>query len=226
MREAAECDFVVFIDDDEVPDPGWLRELVAAQQRTGADVVTGPVLPVFEEAPAAWVEAGKFFDRPRFGDDERISYATTSSVLINRTVLDRHPKPFNEAMRFTGGTDTHLFIRLRNEGATIVWADRAIVEETFPASRTTLRWILARQYRRGNTLSLCHCDLDRSARRKLRQVGAGGWAVLRGIGLTATGIVRGRVHAVRGLQLVWLGAGLVTGAFQLGYQEYKTVHGA
>ena len=199
---------------------------MATQRRTAADVVTGPVLPVFEEPPADWVEAGGFFERPRFAPDSVIPYATTSSVLISRPVLDRYPKPFNEAMRFTGGTDTHLFIRLRNDGAKIVWADGAIVEETFPASRTTLRWILARQYRRGNTLSLCHCDLDRSTRRKLRQVGAGCWAVLRGVGLTATGVFRGRIHAVRGLQTVWLGAGLVTGAFRLGYQEYKTVHGA
>ena len=226
VREAAGCDFVAFIDDDEIPEPAWLTELVATQQRTAADVVTGPVLPVFEEPPARWVEAGGFFERPSFPPDSVIPYATTSSVLISRAVLDRYAKPFNEAMRFTGGTDTHLFIRLRNAGAKIVWADGAIVEEMFPASRTTLRWILARQYRRGNTLSLCHCDLDRSWRRKLRQVGAGGWAVLRGVGLTATGIFRGRIHFVRGLQTVWLGAGLVTGAFRLGYQEYKTVHGA
>ena len=199
---------------------------MATQRRTAADVVTGPVLPVFEEPPAVWVEAGGFFDRPRFADDSVIPYATTSSVLISRPVLDRHPKPFNEAMRFTGGTDTHLFIRLRNEGAKIVWADGAIVEETFPASRTTLRWILARQYRRGNTLSLCHCDLDRSSAPQ----GAAGRCRMLG------GAPRRRAHGdghrprphpvVRGLQTVWLGAGLVTGAFRLGYQEYKTVHGA
>ena len=50
--------------------------------------------------------------------------------------------------------------------------------------------------------------------------------MLRGVGLTATGVFRGRIHVVRGLQTMWLGAGLVTGAFRLGYQEYKTVHGA
>jgi GT2 family glycosyltransferase len=225
VEEAAAQDFVAFIDDDEEPDAAWLAELVAMQRRTGADVVTGPVLPVFQSSPASWVTEGKFFERPRFADGEVISYATTSSVLIDRRVLDRHPKPFNEAMRFTGGTDTHLFIRLRNEGAKIVWADRAIVRETFPASRTTMRWILARQYRRGNTLSLCHCDLDRSPRRKLRQLGAGAWAIARGIGRGALGLVRGRVELVRGLQLVWLGAGLVTGVFRLAYDEYKTVHG-
>jgi succinoglycan biosynthesis protein ExoM len=225
VREAAGCDFVVFIDDDEIPEPAWLTELVATQQRTGADVVTGPVLPVFEEPPAAWVDAGGFFERPRFPPDAVIPYATTSSVLISRPLLDRYPKPFNEAMRFTGGTDTHLFLRLHKDGAVIVWADGAVVSETFPASRTTLRWILARQYRRGNTLSLCHVDLDPSMRRRLRLLANGGYTACRGAALTLLGAFRGRVQLVRGLQVVWLGAGLLTGAFRLGYNEYKTVHG-
>ena len=36
---------------------------------------------------------------------------------------------------------------------------------------------------------------------------------------------RGGVAMVRVLLFVWLGAGLLTGAFRLGYNEYKTVHG-
>ena len=225
VREASACEFVAFIDDDEIPDQNWLQELVATQQRTHADVVTGPVLAAFDAPPAAWLVAGRFFDRPRFAPDATIPYATTSSVLIAMPALDRYTKPFNEAMRFTGGTDTHLFMRLRNDGARIAWADGAIVTETFPSSRATLRWILARQYRRGNTLSLCHCDIDRSPRRKLHQVASGIWAVARGSGAALLGLFRGRVETVKGLQLTWLGAGLITGAFKIGYHEYKTVHG-
>jgi glycosyltransferase involved in cell wall biosynthesis len=225
VAEAAGCDFVAFIDDDEIPERSWLAELVAAQQRTGADVVTGPVLPVFEAPPAEWIEAGGFFERPRFAPDEEILWATTSSVLISRPLLDRYPKPFNEAMRFTGGTDTHLFMRLRQDGAVIVWADDAVVSETFPASRTTLRWILARQYRRGNTLSLCNIDLDPSVRRRVRLLGNGVLTTARGAARTLLGVVRGRVEIVRGLQLVCLGVGRLTGGFRFGYDEYKTVHG-
>ncbi|HEY7768427.1 glycosyltransferase, partial [Longimicrobium sp.] len=44
-REAG-AEMMAFIDDDEVPQPGWLDELLRVQAQHDADVVAGPVLPV------------------------------------------------------------------------------------------------------------------------------------------------------------------------------------
>ena len=52
VRTAGDVDFVAFLDDDETADPAWLVELLRVQRTTGADVVTGTVLPVFEAGPA------------------------------------------------------------------------------------------------------------------------------------------------------------------------------
>jgi GT2 family glycosyltransferase len=47
IHAAASADSVAFVDDEEVPDPRWLQELLIVQSRYGANVVCGPVLPVF-----------------------------------------------------------------------------------------------------------------------------------------------------------------------------------
>ena len=44
---------IFVVDDDEVPRPGWLDRLFATRERSGADVVTGAVVPVFSTEPAA-----------------------------------------------------------------------------------------------------------------------------------------------------------------------------
>ncbi len=68
VRTAGNVDFIAFLDDDEVAEPGWLAELVRVQCTTGADVVTGTILPTFEEDPPAWALEGAFYQRARFPD--------------------------------------------------------------------------------------------------------------------------------------------------------------
>jgi len=61
----SDSDFVAFIDDDEIPESGWLAELLRVQALYGADVVTGPCLPHYLEPPPHWVVEGGFHELPR-----------------------------------------------------------------------------------------------------------------------------------------------------------------
>src|SRR5262249_31641540 len=54
-------DWIAFADDDEVADPRWLDALLRAQLASGADVVSGPVVPRFATGTPAWVAQGPFF---------------------------------------------------------------------------------------------------------------------------------------------------------------------
>lgn len=219
------ADLVAFIDDDEVPDPVWLVELLRVQDDTGADVVTGPVVPVFEDAPPKWVVAGGFFERPRFATGTRLTYARTSNVLIAASLLAEPTPPFDEAFGTTGGEDTHFFMRVRLAGAHIAWADEAIVSELVPSSRLSATWLTKRAYRRGNTLSLCLRDLRDSWPARVKRVGAACVQMLAGGGRTLVGVVGGRRWAVAGIAQVAYGVGLITGLFGLRYDEYRTIHG-
>ena len=148
------ADAICFIDDDEWPEPDWLVELVSTARRTGADVVTGPVFPVFDEPPPNWILDGGYFERPRHDHDGLIDYATTSSVLIDMACIADRSEPFDRHFGLSGGDDTHLFAELNDAGRRIAWCDRAHVYETIPATRVDLSWLLRREYRRGQTLSM------------------------------------------------------------------------
>jgi glycosyltransferase involved in cell wall biosynthesis len=222
---ARDADFVAFIDDDEVPDPHWLAELVRVQRDTGADVVTGPVLPCFAEPPPAWALQGRFYERPRFPTGHRLDYARTSNVLIASPLLAAHPGPFDTRFGLTGGDDTHFFMRAHLAGARIVWADDAIVTETVPASRVTPVWLARRAFRNGSTLSLCLRYLRDSPWRRLRRIGHGALRIAQGLALLASSPVGGRATAIRGVQRAALGAGLIAGLFGRSLDEYRTIHG-
>lgn len=223
LARDAGCESIVFVDDDEVPEPGWLVELLRVRSDTAADVVTGPVIPEFERTPPGWL--APFFDRPRFADGAIIGYARTSNVLVDLAALPPGEAPFSPKLALTGGSDTHLFMRMARRGARIAWADRAIVHETMPSSRVTPRWLVRREYRRGNTLSLCLRDLNDTWPARGKRVVRAVLEVVAGVVLVASGVVRGRRAALLGAQRIALAAGMVAGLFNVRYDEYAVIHG-
>lgn len=229
---AAGADWLAFVDDDEVPSPDWLRELWAARERHRADVVVGPVFPEFDEPPPPWVERGRFFDPPRFPDGQRMDWAVTNNVLVSMALFGRLAgdglgSPFSLRYNTSGGEDTQLFARAREFGSTIVWADRATVVEHVPATRTNVRWLVQRQYRRGLTLSLVLREQTRSRARVAKRLGKAGVAVLRAAGQALRLPVDGRPAGVRALQQLGFAGGLVAGLFGVNFDEYGgEIHGS
>ena len=232
VRTALEgdADAICFLDDDEWPDRTWLTEFLDTAERTGADVVTGPVFAEFETPPPQWVLDGGFFDRRRHRHEEPIRYATTSTVLIRASALRTRPapldtEPFDLAFGLSGGEDTHLFAQMRDAGCTIVWCDHAHVSELIPASKVRTGWMLRREYRRGQTLSLSMRQRTPGAWRATRRITNGGIEIARGIAQTIIGVFRGRGAVVTGLHRIVFGAGMWTGLAGRRYREYATTHG-
>lgn len=221
----SQADFVCFIDDDEWPEPNWLIELLSTQSATNADVVTGPVFPAFDDTPPPWILEGGFFERPQFAHNQRIPWATTSQVLLARRVFDNRPEPFDARFGLSGGDDTHFFSELRRAGYSIHWCDHARVHEAIPVSRVDRRWLLRRQYRRGQTLSLSLRLQDARKWRYILRLGKAVEQAIVGLGLLLAGVVRGRAVRMRGLEKLAFAAGLVTGLAGRRYDEYTVTHG-
>jgi len=216
---------VCFIDDDEWPDPEWLVEFVATRDKTGADIVTGPVFPVFDETPPQWVIDGEFFERRRHEHHEQIRYATTSTVLIGTQCFDGRTEPFNVAFGMSGGEDTHLFAELREAGFVTVWCDRSHVYESIPSSRVDTRWILKREYRRGQTLSLSLRRRNPSPFAYVKRTANAALQIGKGVVGTLTGIPQRRAGLLMGAKQIVFGAGMLTGLAGRRYQEYEETHG-
>ncbi|MEM1308741.1 MAG: glycosyltransferase family 2 protein [Cyanobacteria bacterium P01_H01_bin.153] len=151
---AKESDFLIFIDDDEVPSPYWLEALLECQANYQADVVTGPVFPKFEEDVPDWILKGGFFDPAEHETGKSMEVAFTNNTLVRSTEIRKIDKPFDENLAFRGSEDVHLFMNLFKQGAKITWCSEAVVYEFIPESRTCLKWLLDRNYYGWSTHSL------------------------------------------------------------------------
>lgn len=215
-------DFVVFIDDDEMPSESWLQELVMAQRAYNADVVTGPALPKFEQGVPDWVIEGGFFERERHPTGTPLPAARTSNVLIRGEVLERCGIRFDETYGMNGGDDSDFFMRLKKQGCSIVWADQAVVEDLVPRSRATAPWLLRRSLRVGSSYSVAEGKIYGSHRLKALRLLKGLAHVCRGLAVTVFGVIKlHRVTVVEGGRSVMLGLGMIGGTTGWLYQEYR-----
>jgi succinoglycan biosynthesis protein ExoM len=223
LREGA--DFVAFIDDDEVAAPDWLDELLAVQRRTGADVVGGPALPRFAPGVPQWVIDGRFFTYPRYATGEVIPIAATNNVLVAAHLLRDTPEPFDPGFGLSGMDDSHFFMRVKQAGAKLVWADEAVVEEFIPVSRARARWIIKRAFRIGNGYVFCVRALFPRYRWVVPRVVAAVGRIGYGLLTLPLAVLAGRAPAVRALRTIANGMGSLAALLGKRYQEYTTIHG-
>ncbi len=140
----------LMIDDDEVASPEWLALMVRAAETTGADVVGGPVWPVFDDTSKQTLER-----HPAFKPAYEISGAVPmiygcGNCLITRAVFERLGAPvFDLRFNFLGGGDVDFFTRCRRAGMRFHWVAEAVITETVPETRSRPRWLAQRALRIG-----------------------------------------------------------------------------
>ncbi len=147
-------DFVAMIDDDEIPAPDWLEQLLLAQASTGAEVVIGPATPLFEPDTPHWVQQSGFFDKPReaarLADLDSDPAAATCNALVAARSLAATGIRFHPDLALSGGEDALFFRELKHAGCRFTWARQAQVFETIPAHKARLGYMLREEFRRGN----------------------------------------------------------------------------
>src|SRR6202451_394603 len=148
-RASPAPDYVAVLDDDEYPDANWLSEMISVAKRTEADIVGGPVFPVFD-APEHWLARSGLYMPTRYKTGPVAMIYGAGNMLIRRSVLEHYlDEPFSHAFAYTGGSDYDFFWRCRIDGRSFAWADQAEVFETTPPARTTVGYLLRRKFRNG-----------------------------------------------------------------------------
>jgi hypothetical protein len=221
-----DCSLVAFVDDDEFVDPDWLDNLLFTLEVYKADIVRGPVFPVFVDPVPDWIVKGGFFEREKHHKTgEILRWGATNNVLIKREFLDRLEGPFDINFGLTGGEDSHLFERLYRMGACMVWSNEAVVRENTPGSRTNLKWILTHAYSFGSMLASCDRALEKPKSWLVTRLIKGTGRILQGSVLLLPSLLLGYASAAKSLTYIARGAGMLTGIFGYKLEEYKRVHG-
>lgn len=149
----AEGDYIAFIDDDEFPDPGWLRGMLRACQSEGVSGVLGPVRPYFESPPPGWVVKGGFCERPECPTGTTLDWneCRTGNVLFKQSIISGLTGPFDPAFG-TGGEDKEFFRIMMEHGHRFIWCNEAVVFEEVPPERLTRNYMWQRALLRGKNV--------------------------------------------------------------------------
>lgn len=232
LAESDGSEFLVFIDDDELPHPGWLRHLLATQRDSGAAAVAGTVASRFPAPLPTWVAAGGFFDRRRLPTGTPIDVAATNNLLLHLPQVQAAGLRFDPAFGLSGGEDTLFTRQLAAAGGALVWCAEAVVTDVVPEERTRPEWVLRRAFSSGNSVTRVALVLAGSRRSRALARGrgwaAGGARVLAGSARWVLGVVLADVrHRARGARSAARGAGMLAGTVGHVYQEYGSPgHGA
>ena len=158
LSQAHGSDALVFIDDDEIPSPGWLKALVSTWRAQGCAAVTGPTPPTFEVDPSAWVVASGAFDSWEAADGAQVRSADTGNLLLDLGVVERLGLRFDPRYGLTGGEDSLFTRQLTRAGGVIRFAAGAVVTKRVPAARARRTWVLERSLRSGSSWARVRID--------------------------------------------------------------------
>ncbi|MFL5382958.1 MAG: glycosyltransferase family 2 protein [Longimicrobiaceae bacterium] len=221
MALAWGAEWVAFVDDDEVVRPEWLDELLEVQARSGADAVAGAVVPRFSAGAPAWAERSGVYARLHRRSGEPVASLATHNALVSARLLRRDGGPFDPAFGISGGGDSLFFLRCAREGARMVGAAAAVVEESIPPERLRTGWVLRRAFRTGNGAVFAERALPPENRRVGQRVVKGVARMAASAAALPFAALFGRAAATRALWGVCYGAGCASALVGYRYHEYR-----
>ena len=220
LREAADSDYLVFVDDDETVDADWLVELYKVAVETSAAFVQGPVTMTVEDPTDSWWLDTIFFQQRVFPDRSVRRESWSNNVLLTMKTVAQLNCQFDDQLRYDGGSDTLFFQDIVRQGGIGTYAAKAQVFEIQPKSRLNWQWALQRQFRFGitrvNTMKLRHSMLKTIGHCFVRGSGMCLW----GTGHLALALVRGKRSVADAMAYFARASGVFLGTLGVRRHEY------
>jgi GT2 family glycosyltransferase len=181
----ARHEVVVFLDDDALPEPGWLAAHLDALGQSGADCIGGRITLAWEAPRPTWLHPSldPFLGLLDLGEERSSfvfprNYPNGGNIAFRRAVFDKVGL-FDPALgvrpgRAVGSEETDLCYRLEQAGGRLLYEPRAHVKHPVPASKLTKRWFRRRAYHAGRTACLVetkHLGRGSLLRRNLVRLG-------------------------------------------------------
>lgn len=215
-------DSLLFLDDDEDVEPGWLTSITDYARSLGWDaVVQGCVMARYPESAPAHLHP--FFQRKVRATGELLKYCACNNTLLPLPPVIAGELRFEPGLAYSGGEDTVFFAALKSRGTEIRYCREAVVNETIPVARCSVGWLSRRKFRVGLLLgSGMIADKPRSLLRALayllKALGSGLQALVFALLLQPERRVRAWLRCCRSL-------GCSLGFFRIRLEPYRTVDG-
>ncbi len=162
IREAGDAEYLVMIDDDEMPDPGLIRHAVAGLRDEGADCVGGRIRLVLPGDRPAWLTPGLLsgLGHLDYGQEDFPVRSRTHplwggnigfrmSVFRGDSALRFDNRYNRRGLGIGGGEDTMIFHRLLHEGRHIRYCAAMLVDHEVEPERVRRTYFLKRGWSRG-----------------------------------------------------------------------------
>lgn len=232
VARAEGCHWLAFLDDDEQAAPDWIVRLYDGAKALGADLAGGPVQ---QRAPDGMTpsEANVFayFERmaqeraQKRADGRQVNlHLATNNWIARIASLDAHDLRFDEALRYTGGTDTDLSKRAEAAGLKLGWVPDAIVSEEIPRDRLTAKYV----YKRTKSQTMAKYEMDFRKHGKSARLKAFMTFLIKGL----SGVLRvlsspvtGPYTKLKGIRSIAVGMGWLEAAFGGKSRLYEQVQG-
>ena len=146
----ANGEYILFIDDDEIASPEWIKNIYTALLKYRADAVFGRVVSYFDDGTPDWIRNCFIYNRPSPPTGTSAVSTRTGNVIVKSSLLKSIPGPFDPEYGITGGSDTKLFSVLKKKGAKYINCREAVTYEYVPGERAKLKWLVIRAFRTGN----------------------------------------------------------------------------
>jgi len=151
LQEMDANENLIFIDDDEYPDPQWFSNLIAVHKEFPDDLIVGPVREV--DSAGEVVKDSKIRPISNTSTGTLRKTAATNNLLIPIAALKSGFVYFDLFFNH-GGSDTDLSFRLMNRGFKIRWVSDAIMYEVEDSDRENVEWAYGRDRRNAAIYSV------------------------------------------------------------------------
>jgi len=145
-------DYILFLDDDEFVCKTYFSEIQKVISTSDPDVLIGPVITLYHSDTPSWAMTSKAFERTRKVTGSKVNTGNTGNALVKISAIGDIGL-FNPEYGRSGGEDSEFFYRCQSNGLSMIWCDEAEVYEYLELERCSLKYLITRAKRGGQTYS-------------------------------------------------------------------------
>ncbi|MFZ5940796.1 MAG: glycosyltransferase family 2 protein [Bacteroidota bacterium] len=158
--QRARGEYIAFIDDDAMAEPGWIRTAARLIREFSPDALGGPIFPYYLSPKPEWFrdeyEIRHHHTETGWYPGDTGSYLSGSNMIFRASVLkelggfDTTIGPMGN--KFGYGEDSDLMMRAHSAGKRIYYSYDLRVRHYVPPVKMTVSYIFSRYYEHGKAL--------------------------------------------------------------------------